>query len=59
MKDLSEKDLVQVAGGDRWGDGQDQINHPDNSPGVTICTPMPPSGSWEVCVVLRVVKTSY
>lgn len=28
MKVLSTSELISVGGGDRWGDGQDQLNHP-------------------------------
>lgn len=32
MQVLSAKDLSTVFGGDRWGDGQDQKNHPAPEP---------------------------
>lgn len=41
---------------DRWGDGQDQKNHPDPSVISEVCTKVdnPANGSgWEICVELR------
>jgi hypothetical protein len=32
MRELTLQECEAVAGGDRWCDGQDQKNHPDESP---------------------------
>jgi hypothetical protein len=56
MRTLENQELDVVSGGDRWGDGQDQKNHPDPSVHVTVCTPVnnPINGSgWEICIVVR------
>lgn len=56
MIELDPCTLKNVSGGDRWGDGQDQKNHPDPNNLVTVCRPVanPINGSgWEVCVIVR------
>ena len=56
MIELDSCMFENVSGGDRWGDGQDQKNHPDSNNLGSVCTPVdnPINGSgWEVCVIVR------
>lgn len=56
MRVIDTEETTLVSGGDRWGDGQDQKNHPDSSVKAEVCTPVnnPANGTgWEICFVLR------
>jgi hypothetical protein len=55
MRNLKEFELESIAFGDRWGDGRDDLNHPDKS-GVIYeeCTPVAITGGLlEECVTIR------
>ncbi len=55
---LSESEIQVVSGGDRWGDGRDDKNHPDPNEISQVCDPMPAGHQGEICIIVRYKKVN-
>jgi hypothetical protein len=55
---LTSFEVQSVSGGDRWGDGRDELNHPDKSSLAEYCEPLPGGVPAEMCIVYRYKKVN-